>query len=100
MLVSGGPSVIRAEQDFVSDVAYSQTFPYNTATFEGATVERQRKTAIGVNVGAEAGWRLVGPFGVAAVVRYSRVTDHFPVIGATSVPVGGLNVTGGVRLLF
>ncbi len=100
VLVSGGPSVIRADQDFVSDVSYGQTFPYNTATYEGATVTRQRKTAVGINIGAEAGWRVAGPFGVAALARYSRVINHFPAVGAESVIVGGLNVGGGVRLLF
>src|SRR4051794_8648170 len=40
LIVSGGPSFFRIEQDFVSDVAFSETDPYTTATFEGATVER------------------------------------------------------------
>jgi len=100
VLASGGPSLVRTDQDFVSDVSYTQTFPYNTATFTGATTSRQRKSGTGANVGAEVGWRLAGPFGVAALARYSRVTYHFPTIGAASVPLGGLDVGGGVRLLF
>lgn len=100
VLATGGPSVIRTDQDFVSDVSYTQTFPYNTATFAGATIARQRKTGVGANIGAQVGWRLVGPFGVAALARYSRVTYNFPTIGAASVPIGGLDIAGGVRLLF
>jgi hypothetical protein len=100
VLLSGGPSVIRVDQDFVSDVSYAQTFPYNTATYKGATVTRQGRTALGINVGAEAGWRLAGPFGVAGLARYSRAVNHFASIGAESVVVGGLNVGGGVRLRF
>ena len=37
-LLSGGPSFMRVEQDFVSDVSYSQTFPYDTVTFESRDV--------------------------------------------------------------
>src|SRR5262249_54184827 len=56
MVVSGGPSVFRVDQDFVSDVAYSQQFPYNTATFEGVSLVGQRKTVVGGNIGGEVGW--------------------------------------------
>jgi hypothetical protein len=100
VLASGGPSLVRADQDFVSDVSFTQSFPYNSATFAGATIGRQRKTATGANVGAEVGWRIAGPIGVGALARYSRVTYHFPTIGAASVPLGGLDISGGVRLLF
>jgi hypothetical protein len=100
VLASGGPSLVRTDQDFVSDVSFTQTFPYNAATFTGATISRQRKSGTGANVGVVVGWRLAGPLGVAALARYSRVTYHFPTIGAVSVPLGGLDVSGGVRLLF
>jgi hypothetical protein len=100
VLATGGPSLVRTDQDFVTDVSYTQTFPYNSATFAGATIGRQRKSAVGANVGAQVGWRLTGPLGVVALARYSHVTYHFPTLGASSVPLGGLDVGGGVRLLF
>jgi hypothetical protein len=99
VLATGGPSLVRADQDFLTDVSYTQTFPYNTATFAGAAIGRQRKSAVGANVGTQVGWRLKGPLGVAVFARYSHVTYHFPTIGAPSVPLGGLDVGGGVRLL-
>lgn len=100
VMLSAGPSMIRADQDFVADVSYAQTFPYNTATFASATVARQRKTVVGFNIGGDAGWTLAGPFGVVALARYSRVIAHFPSIGAESVAIGGLNVGGGIRFRF
>jgi len=96
----GGPSVIRSDQDFVSDVSYSQTFPYNTASFEGATVVRQRTSATGFNAGGQVGWTIAGPFGITALARYSRVVNHFPTIGTETVRVGGLNLGAGLQLLF
>ena len=100
IVVSGGPSFFRVEQDFVSDVAFSETDPFNTATFEGATVERKQRSVTGANIGGEVGWRLARHFGLAGAVRYSRATADFPDTSATPVRVGGLHLGGGVRLLF
>jgi hypothetical protein len=100
VVVSAGPSVIRTDQDFVSDVTYTQTPPYDVATYSGATVIRARATAVGGNVGAEADWRLARHLGAAAVVRYSRATADFTSVGVSGVAVGGLHFGGGVRVIF
>jgi hypothetical protein len=100
IVVSGGPSVFRADQDFVSDVTFSQTFPYDTAAFESAAVVRERKTVTGGNVGAEVGWRLSRYVGVAGLIRYSRASASFPDTSAPAIVVGGLHLGGGVRCVF
>jgi hypothetical protein len=100
LVVSGGPSVFRVDQDFVSDVAYTQEYPYDTATFEGASLVRQRKTVIGGNIGGEVGWRITRHLGLAGAVRYSHASAEFAGTSAQPVPVGGVHVGGGVRLLF
>jgi hypothetical protein len=100
IIASGGPSVFRVDQDFVSDVTYTQIYPYDTATYQGASVVRQRKTVTGGNISAEVGWRVARHLGVAAAVRFSRATAGFPGTSAQSLVIGGLRVGGGVRLLF
>jgi hypothetical protein len=100
ILVSGGPSVFRAQQDFVSDVAFTETDPFDTATFTGATVVRQQKTVVGANLGGEVGWRVARHLGLGGAVRFSRGTAVFPGTSAQAVPVGGLHVGAGLRLLF
>jgi hypothetical protein len=100
IVFSGGPSVIRVDQDFVSDVTFTQVFPYDTATYAGAAVLRRRKTARGGNLGAEIDWRAAGRVGLAAVVRFSRAIADFPETGAPPLVLGGLRIGGGVRLLF
>ena len=101
LIVSGGPSFFRVEQDFVSDVAYTETAPYDTATFQGATVERQQQSVTGGNIGGEVGWRLARHFGLAGAVRYSRARPPTsPAPARRRSPVGGLHLGGGVRLLF
>jgi hypothetical protein len=100
VLVGGGPSFMRVEQDFVSDVSYSQTFPYDTVTFQSATLTREQKSVTGFNVGGEVGFRLVGSIGVGALARYSRATASFPDTGASSVKLGGFEIGGGLHLTF
>jgi hypothetical protein len=99
LIISGGPSFFHATQDFVSDVTYAESPPYDTATFTGATVVRDRQWAVGGNVGVEAGWRFTAHVGVAAVGRYSRSTADFSAENA-EVVLGGLRVSGALRLLF
>jgi hypothetical protein len=100
VIVSAGPSFMHVEQDFVSDVSYTQTFPYNTVTFQSATLTRENKNAIGFNTGAEVGVRLAGGIGVGGLVRYSSATASFPDAGASSVKLGGFEIGGGLHLTF
>ena len=100
VIVGGGPSFMRVEQDFVSDVSYTQTFPYDSVAFASATLTRQQQRVTGFNTSGEVGVRLLGGIGVAGLVRYSRGTASFPDTGASSVRLGGLEIGGGLHLTF
>ena len=100
VILSGGPSFMTVQQDFVSDVTYSQTFPYDSVTFESATLTHDKKNVIGGNVGAEVGVRLVSHVGVGGFFRYSRANAAFPDAGVTSVRLGGVEIGGGLHLVF
>jgi hypothetical protein len=100
IVVSGGPSIFRVDQDFVSDVAYTQTFPYDVAVFDSASVVPQRKTVTGGNVGGEVGLRIASHVSLGASFRFSRATAEFPGTSAQRVVVGGGRLGGGVRFLF
>jgi hypothetical protein len=100
VLVGAGPSFMHMEQDFASDVSYTQVFPYDTVTFQGATLTREQKHAIGFHASAQVGIRLIGRLGAAGLVRYSRATLTFSDTAASSVKLGGLEVGGGLHLTF
>jgi hypothetical protein len=100
IIVSGGPSVIQTDQDFVSDVTYTQSPPYDVAAFSGASTTRARETAVGSNVGVEAGWRVTQRLRVTALARYSHAKADFTAVGAPEFAVGGFHVGGGVRVVF
>ena len=100
VMVSGGPSRLRVEQDFVSDVDYSQTFPYDSVTFESATLTRASKTATGGNAGVMVGVRVLRHVSVAGLVRYSSAHVSFPDTGIQAFKIGGLQTGGGVQIIF
>lgn len=100
MIVEGGPSFFQVSQDFVSDVTYTQTFPYTTATFQGASTIREKKSATGFNIAGEAGWRVWGHLSVVGAARFSHATARFTDALAQPLTLGGLHVGAGVRFMF
>jgi hypothetical protein len=101
--ISGGPTIFRVSQDLVSNVAYAETYPYDTVTFTSATTVKAEGTKTGFNVGVDVGYKLSPNLGVGGLVRYSRATLSFPLTGSAAnvaVDAGGLQVAGGVRFYF
>jgi hypothetical protein len=93
----------------VADVAYTETYPYDTATFSGATLMRVNATRVGFNAAADLTWRLSRRWGVGGLIRFARArvpltmtstgTDLQPT-SAGSVVAGGFQATGGLRMTF
>lgn len=100
LLLTAGPSRFRVEQDFVSDVSYAETAPFDTAAFESAARIRKRSTATGGNAGAELGYRVAAHVAVTAAARLSRATVTVAGTSATPLTCGGLQLGGGLRLAF
>jgi hypothetical protein len=103
LALSAGPSFFSVSQDLVSDVVFSETYPYDTATFTSATITKATATKIGFNAGADVGIKLSKNFGVGGLVRYSKASVVLPLANATagiSTDAGGLQAAGGVRFFF
>jgi hypothetical protein len=100
IIVEGGPSFFHVTQDFVSDVTYTQSFPFTTATYQGASTVREKQSATGYNVGGDAGWRVWGNLSVVGAVRFSHATASFTDALAQPMTLGGLHVGAGIRLMF
>ena len=103
VVLYGGPSFFDVNQDLVSNVAYTETYPYDTATFKSATTVKESVTKMGFNVGADIGFKLSKHFGVGGLFRYSHASLTFPLAGsaaAVNADAGGPQVGGGVRLFF
>jgi hypothetical protein len=102
-VVSAGPSFYSVKQDFVTDISYSETYPYDSATFAGATLVGQSQRKTGFNVGVDVGLRLARSVGVGGLFRYSKASLDFAVPNVSTpvkIDAGGLQAGGGLRLYF
>ena len=97
LAVFAGPSFFTAKQSVVTDIDYTDTFPYDEVTFTGATVESESESEVGYHAGVDVGYYFTRNVGVGAIVRYSRANVTFS-LGEREV--GGTIVGGGLRLRF
>jgi hypothetical protein len=97
-----GPSRLSVEQTFITDVQYTQTFPFDTATFSGATTRRSTASAIGFNAGADVAWMFSRRVGAGALVQYSAasVEEDAADNRRIALDAGGIQTAVGIRLIF
>lgn len=101
--LSGGPSFLQVRQDVVTDITFSDTYPYDAPAFTSAATQRVSANTIGFNAGVDVGLRLSRHAGVGGGVRFSRAVVDLAVAnggGTTAVDAGGAQVAGGLRLYF
>ena len=98
----GGPSLVRVEQAVVTDVQYTDAYPYDTASFTGTTHMAARRFAAGFNAGAETTWRLGRRWEVAALLRYSRANVRLTVTPANTAELkaAAIELGAGLRIPF
>lgn len=100
--VLGGPTYFDLSQDLVTEVEFSDSYPYDAASFVGTLTEDRSESAFGFNAGVETIWYLSRRWGVGWVVRFSRgqVDLSSPDGGTVAVDAGGVHSTAGLRLRF
>lgn len=99
--LAGGPSVLDMRQSIVTDVNYTEEFPYDTASYVGVDSQRVSGTATGFNAGADIRWMFTRNIGIGGLVRYTRASVDLTRDGRTvTVDAGGTQVGGGLRLAF
>lgn len=98
----GGPSWFNVKQGIVSGVDYRDSYPFDSATFAAASVERQSKSALGFNAGVDLAVRFSRYVGVGGFVRFSRASVEFPAPDGAGVEAvaGGAQTGAGLRLRF
>jgi outer membrane protein with beta-barrel domain len=102
VIAFAGPSWLDVEQTFVTDVQYSQTFPFDTASFSSAETRRSSATGTGGNVGADVIWMFARRFGVGGLIQYSaaQVDLDTGTNRTITVDAGGIQAGGGLRMVF
>ena len=91
----------------MTSVSNTETFPFDTTTFDAATAERQSQSGIGYNVGVDFTYFLQAAgsgtrVSLGALVRFSRASIDFVSEDGDTIAVeaGGLYIGGGLRLRF
>jgi hypothetical protein len=111
VVLSGGPSFFDVSQDLVSGVSFTETYPYDTATFGTASTTRATGTKVGYNAGVDIGVMLARNVGVGVLFRFSRATLTLPLSptpaatpplpdSSVTVDTGGPQLAGGLRFYF
>jgi hypothetical protein len=101
LTIFGGPSFFKVEQDIVNDVEYSESYPFDTATFSRAIADTQSESKIGFNVGGDFAYFFSRQVGVGVTAQYSAATVEMTVpSGTADVKAGGGQIGGGLRLRF
>ena len=98
----GGPTWFNVTQDLVTGITFDQAYPYDEATFTGASAREQSASAIGVHVGADAAYYFSEWIGIGGTVRFSRGSVEFDSSdgGVAETDVGGVHTTAGLRIRF
>ena len=101
VVLAGGPSVIDIKQLMVINVRYAETYPYDTATYEGVDTKRATGTASGFNAGVDVQWMFNRSVGVGGLVRVTKATVDLGIDNRTiQVDAGGTQLGVGVRFAF
>jgi hypothetical protein len=98
LALAGGPSWFSVSQDLVSDVAVTQTYPFDTATFSSATTVHRTASKAGFNVGADVSYLFSPHIGVGFGVMFTHAS--VPLDDTLTVDAGGAHVGGGLRMRF
>ena len=76
----------------------TQTYPYDTAAFSGATAVHRSRSRVGFNAGADVSYRLRPHVGLGVGVTYSHAS--VPLDDTLTVDAGGAHLNGGLRFRF
>jgi hypothetical protein len=96
-IVFGGPSFYTVKQSVVTAVRYSDAYPYDEATFAGATVANEEAKKTGFNVGVDVGYYFTKNIGAGGIIRFTQTKVDFSL---GQVDAGGALVGGGLRVRF
>jgi hypothetical protein len=98
----GGPSFFRVRQDAVTDFTYTESYPYDQATFTSTTTSVEKASKIGFNGGGDIAFFFTRQIGVGFTALVSKATVPIKSAGSgnADIKVGGVQAGGGLRLRF
>ena len=101
--IFGGPSFYQLSHDLVSNVLFTQQYPYETADYAGVTVSNRQGSRVGFNGGGDVSYYFTETVGLGVLARYNQAKAELRSVHGgepVQVQVGGLHLSGGLRLRF
>lgn len=97
-----GPSFFSIEQELVTEIRAGETFPYDTAEFDGANTTQAEGSGVGFNAGVDLSRLFTRRLALTAMLRYAQAGIDLEAPGARTVSTngGGLQAAAGLRLQF
>jgi hypothetical protein len=101
MFVFGGPAYISVRQEMATRIQFTESYPYDTATFTGVETASVSGGSVGATGGVDVCYLLTRHLGLGGHLRYSYASTTLkPSTEPSSVPLGGLQAAFGARILF
>jgi hypothetical protein len=102
VVVFGGPSYVNVKQTLVTNIQYTEQFPFDSADFVRADTEERSEWGLGYNAGVDLTYYMTDVMGIGGIVRFSKATIDLPgTAGATvRTEAGGTQVGAGLRFKF
>ena len=98
LTLSAGPSWLNLEQEAVTDVTVTQSYPFDTAAFGGAVTKILKTSGQGFHAGFDVAWMFSRSAGVGGLVRYTRADMDVTIAEGRTLAVKAGGVQGGVGL--
>jgi hypothetical protein len=101
-MVFGGPSFFSVKQDIVNDFTYTDSYPFDTATFASSVTSSVSESAVGFNVGIDLSYFFTPQLGVGATLQAVGASFDMPSAGAGTIDAsaGKFQAGAGLRLRF
>jgi hypothetical protein len=101
MFVFGGPAYVIVRQEMATRIRFTESYPYDTATFSGVDTTSMSGGGIGVTAGIDVSYLMTKHVGVGGELRYSYASTTLkPSEQPAKVGLGGLQVAFGARIFF
>lgn len=102
VMLTAGPSYISVTQPIVTEVTFTETYPYDTAEFTGVKTTDSSRGAAGFNAGADVFWMFGKNIGAGGLVQvtHARIKATANAGRTLNIDAGGGQVAAGLRFLF
>jgi hypothetical protein len=98
LVLSAGPSWLTVEQEAVTGVIVTESYPYDTAAFGGAVTKLLNTSGPGFHAGVDLAWMFSRNAGIGGLVRYTHANVDLEVAEGRTIGIEAGGVQGGVGI--